>query len=158
MSDSFYLIRLAEKGDDDFIMALAPRLVECPPPPWRRRHECSEVICESLRHHLETRPENSYVFVAENMGGERVGFIHLQKTHDLFSGRDNAHVADLAVMAAHEGHGAGRALLDHAECWAREHLCQLLTLAVFPGNQPARALYDTVGFGTDLLWLAKPIR
>lgn len=158
MSDNRYLIRLAEKNDDDFILALAPRLVDFSLPTWRRRHECMEVIRESLRDHLEKRPEDSYIFVAENVGGERIGFIHLQKTYDLFSGCHNAHIADLAVAAAHEGHGAGRALLDHAERWAREHLCQLLTLAVFPGNQPARALYDTVGFETDLLWLAKPVR
>jgi GNAT superfamily N-acetyltransferase len=51
-----------------------------------------------------------------------------------------------------------RALLAHAEDWAREHQCQLLTLAVFPGNERARALYEAAGYGTDLLRLAKPLR
>jgi len=63
-----------------------------------------------------------------------------------------------AVAAAHEGQGVGRALLAHAERWAREHGCALLTLAVLPGNTRARALYEAAGFDTDLLRLAKPLR
>jgi GNAT superfamily N-acetyltransferase len=48
--------------------------------------------------------------------------------------------------------------MAHAEDWAREHRCTLLTLAVFPGNESARALYEADGFGVDLLRLAKPVR
>jgi GNAT superfamily N-acetyltransferase len=48
--------------------------------------------------------------------------------------------------------------LAHAEEWAREHHCQLVTLAVFPGNERARALYEATGYAPDLLRLAKPVR
>jgi RimJ/RimL family protein N-acetyltransferase len=33
-----------------------------------------------------------------------------------------------------------------------------VTLAVFPGNERARALYEAAGYATDLLRLAKPVR
>lgn len=157
MNDMPYLIRLAE-GDDDFILSLAPRFVEFTLPPWRRRSECLASIRAELIRHLDAQASNSFLFVAENDDGAPVGFVHLQKTQDYFSARTNAHICDLAVAADQEGSGVGRALLDHAERWAREQRCQLLTLAVFPGNQRALALYQAAGFGTDLLRLAKPLR
>jgi GNAT superfamily N-acetyltransferase len=156
MTDIPLLIRLAE-DDDEFILALVPRFVDFPLPPWRRRHECIEGIRDDLLRHLEDQPANSYLFVAE-AEGERVGFIHLQRTEDFFTGRSNCHVSDLAVAPGHEGRGIGKALLAHAEAWAREHHCQLVTLAVFPGNERARALYESTGYAPDLLRLAKPVR
>ncbi len=158
MNEYPFLIRLAEdEDDDDFILGLVPRFVEFDLPAWRRRHECIEGIRRDIVHHLDDQPPNSYLFVAEDEGGERVGFMHLQKTQDFFTGRTNCHVSDLAVASVHEGRGAARALLEHAENWAREHRCALLTLAVFPGNEKGRALYDALGYGVDLLRLAKPL-
>jgi ribosomal protein S18 acetylase RimI-like enzyme len=155
MSDNAFHIRLAE-DDDDFILGLVPRFVDFSLPAWRKRHECIESIRKDLGRHLDEQPSNSYVFVAENGEGERVGFIHLQKTQDYFTGRPNCHISDLAVVPRHEGQGAGKALIQHAEAWAREHQCQLVTLAVFPGNERARALYEAAGYNVDLLRLAKP--
>jgi ribosomal protein S18 acetylase RimI-like enzyme len=157
MTDTPLLIRLAE-DDDDFILALVPRFVDFTLPPWRRRHECIEGIRKDLLRHLEDQPANSYLFVAEDADGERVGFIHLQRTADFFTGRSNCHVSDLAVSPQYEGNGVGQALLLHAEDWAREHHCQLVTLAVFPGNERARALYERSGYAPDLLRLAKSVR
>jgi GNAT superfamily N-acetyltransferase len=156
MTDIPLLIRLAE-DDDEFILAQVPRFVDFTLPPWRRRNECIEGIREDLLRHLEDQPANSYLFVAE-ADGERVGFIHLQRTADFFTGRSNCHISDLAVAPKHEGNGVGKALLAHAEAWAREHHCQLVTLAVFPGNERARALYESTGYAPDLLRLAKPVR
>lgn len=157
MSDATYLIRLAE-DDDDFILGLVPRFVDFTLPPWRRRHECIEGIRNELLRHLEDQPANSFLFVAEDSDGELVGFVHLQKTQDFFTGRSNCHISDLAVAPPYEGQGVGRALLEHAEAWAREHRCQLVTLAVFPGNERARAIYETAGYAPDLLRLAKAVR
>lgn len=157
MSDTPFLIRLAE-DDDDFILGLTPRFAEFPLPTWRKRHECIDGIRKDLIRHLDDEPANSYLFVAEDDDGDTVGFIHLQKTQDYFTGRTNCHVNDLGVAKSHEGRGVARALMDHAESWAREHRCHLLTLAVFPGNERARALYEKLGYGTDLLRMAKPVR
>lgn len=156
MSDPHFLIRLAE-DDDDFILGLVPRFVNFTLPAWRRRNECIEGIRADLLHHLDDQPPNSFVFVVENGDGERVGFMHLQKTQDFFTGRSNCHVSDLAVAPAHEGKGIARAMLRHAEVWAREHRCALVTLAVFPGNERARALYAASGYDTDLVRMAKPL-
>jgi len=157
MSDTTYLIRLAD-DDDDFILGLVPRFVGFPLPPWRKRHECIDGIRGDLLRHLEDGTANDFMFVAEDSHGVVVGFIELQKTQDFFTGRTNCHINNIAVAPAHEGHGVGKALMAHAQTWAREHRCALITLAVFPGNERARALYEAEGFAIDLLRLVKPVR
>ena len=56
------------------------------------------------------------------------------------------HVADLGLMvaASHRRHGIGRALLEAAVDWAREAGVTKLELHVFPHNEPAIALYESV--------------
>jgi len=157
MTESSLIIRAAE-DDDDFILALVPRFVDFPLPAWRQRHVCNEGVRQELVKQLDDPPANNYLFVAEDAERERVGFIHLQRTMDFFSGRNNCHIANLAVAPAHEGIGIGKALMAHAEEWARKQQCQLLTLAVFPGNERALGLYEACGYATDLLRLAKPVR
>ena len=158
MSENVFLVRLAEdEDDDDFILELVPRFVDFPLPPWRRRNECIEGIRANLLRQLDQGTANSFVFVAEDAEGNRVGFMHLQKTQDYFTARPNCHIADLAVAQAHEGRGVGKALLAHAEQWAREHRCQLMTLAVFPNNLRACGLYEAAGYAPDLIRMAKPV-
>ncbi|MGN6730077.1 MAG: GNAT family N-acetyltransferase, partial [Rhodanobacteraceae bacterium] len=78
-------------------------------------------------------------------------------TRDFFSGKPNCHISDLAVAHGHDGQGIGHALLGHAQAWAKKQRCGLITLAVFPGNTRALALYERAGFGPDLLRMAKPL-
>lgn len=151
------LVRLARADDDEFILGLVGRFVEFELPPWRRRGECAAGIRDDIARHLREQPPGSSVFVAENEDGERAGFLHLQTVTDFFTAAQNCHIADLAVAPAQEGRDIGSALLRFAEDWARRHRCRHLTLAVFPGNERARALYERHGFGTDLLRLAKRI-
>ncbi len=159
MSEPSYLIRLASPDDDDFILGLVPRFVDFPLPAWRRRNECIEGIRRDISSHLEDQPANSFMFIAEDPeDGRPLGFVHLQKVQDFFNGRTNCHISDLAVTPGEEGRGIGRALLEHSQAWAREHHCHILTLAVFPGNERARKLYETSGFGVDLLRMALPLR
>ncbi|KGI76989.1 GNAT family N-acetyltransferase [Oleiagrimonas soli] len=158
MSDSPFLIRLARPDDDDFIIGLVPRFVDFTLPAWRRRNECIEGIRKDLSEHLEDSPANSFMFVAEDReSGRRLGFVHLQKTQDFFNGRTNCHISDLAVSPKQEGRGIGRALLDHSREWAHEHHCHMITLAVFPGNERARKMYEAAGFDVDLVRMAMPL-
>lgn len=151
-------IRSANAGDDAFILSLVERFVAFELPKWRKKSECAEGIRRDIKHALEDPPSGEALFIAEGARGERVGFLRLQKTRDFFSGKTNCHISDLAVAHGHDGQGIGRALLDHAHKWAKKQRCALITLAVFPGNERARALYERAGYGPDLLRMAKPIR
>jgi ribosomal protein S18 acetylase RimI-like enzyme len=97
------------------------------------------------------------VFVAEDEDGALTGFLHLQTATDYFTGALNCHISDLAVAPGFDGRGIGSALLAFADDWARRHHCRHVTLAVFPGNERARALYERHGFGTELLRMAKRV-
>jgi ribosomal protein S18 acetylase RimI-like enzyme len=152
------LIRLASTDDDAFILGLVTRFVEFELPPWRKRGECANGIRADVERHLAEQPAGSHIFVAEDEHGQRVGFLHLQTVKDYFTAAQNCHISDLAVTPGFDGRGVGRALLTYAERWAREHHCRHMTLAVFPGNERARALYERAGYGIDLLRMAKPLK
>jgi RimJ/RimL family protein N-acetyltransferase len=60
----------------------------------------------------------------------------------------SSHVADVGVMIARDyrRRGFGRALMRAAEEWAREAGVRKLELHVFPHNEPAIALYESLGY------------
>jgi ribosomal protein S18 acetylase RimI-like enzyme len=152
------LIRAASPDDDDFILALSERFVDFELPRWRRRNVVLDGIRRDLVRHLEEQPPGSFMFVAEDdASGERIGLLHLQLLTDFFTGHQNCHVSDLAVAKEHDGRGIGQALLAYAETFAREHRCERLQLAVFPGNERGRALYEKAGFGIEMLRMVKPL-
>jgi ribosomal protein S18 acetylase RimI-like enzyme len=70
---------------------------------------------------------------------------------ELLSHAPSAHLEVLAIHAAAEGRGIGRALLDSAEDAARAHGAQSMTLHVFANNTRARAVYERMGYDGELL-------
>lgn len=151
-------IRLAQADDDEFILALAERFVAFELPPWRKRRETLAGIRSDIARHLRDLPAGSHLFVAENDDGERCGFLHLQTHKDFFTGALNCHISDIVVAPDFDGRGVGRALLDFADTWAKEHRCRFVTLSVFPANERARRLYERHSFGVELLRMAKPVK
>lgn len=61
------------------------------------------------------------------------------------------HTAELglSVERAARGIGVGRALMEGAEAWAREHGVTKIVLGVFSKNDRARALYDRLGYEVE---------
>ena len=156
--DTEYLVRAADPDDDDFILGLASRFVDFELPKWRRRNVVLEGIRNDIGRHLDDQPPGSFMFVVEDdSSGDRCGFLHLQLVTDFFTGHQNCHISDLAVIPSMDGKGVGKALRAYAEQFAREHRCERLQLAVFPGNARAIKLYEQYGFGTEMLRMVKPL-
>lgn len=151
-------IRPATSGDTEFILSLTSRFVGFDLPKGRRKRSVTAAIRADLERALRDALPGDHFFVSEDLRGQHTGFMHLQVQRDFFSGTRACHVSDLAVATGHDGHGIGGALLAHAEVWARRNRCKWLTLAVFPGNTRAHALYARNGFSADLLRMAKPVR
>ena len=151
-------VRLAHADDDEFILALAERFVDFDLPAWRKRNETLNGIRNDIARHLRELPPASHLYVAEDEDGERLGFLHLQTQKDFFTGALNCHISDLVVAEEHDGKGIGSALLEFAEHWAKEHRCKHVTLAVFPANERAQALYQRHGFGVETLRMCKTVK
>ncbi len=85
---------------------------------------CSQIV-GTIRATLRVTPESAF------MCAERV-----------------ACVSNLAVLARHAGAGIGRALIEAATRWARDHDADAVELDVFEFNRGAVAMYEHLGFTT----------
>jgi RimJ/RimL family protein N-acetyltransferase len=149
-------IRPARAQDREFILRLTPRLTEgFPLPPWRTSEEVVRAEAAALASALDQPMEESPILVAQRPDGELGGFVFVVRQVDYFRQQPHAHVSILTVDAEVEGQGAGRALLEAAEAWARTRGMDMITLHVFAGNQRARAVYERLGYAPETLRYVK---
>lgn len=157
-SDFEVSVRPARDEDGEFILALVPRLMEFGPPPWYDAAQMVATDLETIGGWLKEPPAGTAFFVAEDDGGQRLGFVHLNSTVDYFTREEVGHVSDVVVAPGGEGRGVGRALMAAAEEWARGRGYRLLTLNAFSRNTRARRLYERLGYGEDMVKYVKELR
>ncbi|NLE18151.1 MAG: GNAT family N-acetyltransferase [Propioniciclava sp.] len=86
------------------------------------------------------------VMVAE-VDGDVVGYVHAEE-HRLLYLDLLVNVMGIAVLADAQGRGAGRALMEHVEGWARERGASGLRLVSGEARAGAHAFYERLGFVT----------
>ena len=96
-------------------------------------------------------------FVAVGMDGAPLGVLTVQPDREYFTGTERTYIEAIAVAAGAEGRGVGRALLAHAEGWARAHGHREVALDVFAANARARAFYARAGYEDDHVRMVKAI-
>ncbi|HSD28398.1 MAG TPA: GNAT family protein [Vicinamibacteria bacterium] len=136
-------VRRATPGDAGALVELA-RAVGAEPEGWLITNGEWRSPSEERRYlRAVRRHTHAAVFVAETTEGI-VGRISLARDAHPAS----EHVADLGLMVAvaYRRQGVGRALMAAAEAWAREVGVRKLELHVFPHNEAAIALYDSLGY------------
>jgi len=149
------LIREATARDREWILPLSARLHDFGPPPWRPRAEMDAAVAAAIGSALDSPGPDRAVFAAEDVDRRPLGFVHVHKARDFFTGEEHGHVSDIVVTAAGEGRGVGRALMAAGEGWSRARGHRLLSLNVFEANSRARSLYERLGFASDTLKLVK---
>jgi RimJ/RimL family protein N-acetyltransferase len=139
------IIRAAEPGDAAALVALA-NAVSAEPEAWLISTGWRGVSEERRFLRAVRRHPDAAVFVAE-LDGELVGRLSLARDQHPASG----HVADLGLMVdvGHRRAGIGRALMEAAAEWARAHDVSKLELHVFPWNEPAIKLYESLGYAKE---------
>lgn len=147
--------RRAGADDRAFIMSLAPRLAGVADFPWRTAEEMA-AFQDAFMHEALAKPE-TVALIAEDEGGERLGFIAVEPQRDPIDGRPGGYVSLLAVTEAAEGRGAARALVVAAEDVARAAGWTVLALDVFASNGRGRRFYDALGFREETVRLVRPL-
>jgi ribosomal protein S18 acetylase RimI-like enzyme len=150
-------VRPARPSDRAFILGITPRLAQgFELPSWRTEREVVAAESATVEEALRFGAEGAALLVAEDTAGEPGGYVLVNADTDYF-GRRHAHIETLSVSSATEGRGAGRALVEAAEEWARSEGLHLITLNVFANNQRALALYQRLGYAPDTLRYVKPL-
>jgi ribosomal protein S18 acetylase RimI-like enzyme len=85
------------------------------------------------------------------VGGEIAGLANLMTTFSSFGGKPLINIHDIVVSKEYRGTGVGRALFAEIETIAREIGACKVTLEVLEGNEPAKALYESLGYGDYVL-------
>jgi GNAT superfamily N-acetyltransferase len=148
-------IRAGRPGDRAFVLETARRLAAFTAPAWRTADEIWEGEARTRRGWFDGSEEGT-LLVAER-DAVPLGFVFLERDTDYFTLAEHGHVGILAVTADAEGSGAGRALLEASEAWAREQGYATLTLNVFEGNTRARAVYERLGFKVETIRYTKSV-
>jgi ribosomal protein S18 acetylase RimI-like enzyme len=95
------------------------------------------------------------IFVVEDEDGAAVGSVwfHERTSND----RRVAFVYGLEIDPAQRGHGYGRAAMELLEAEVRGRGIDRVELNVFGGNEVARGLYRSLGYGETSVWMAKDL-
>jgi mannose-6-phosphate isomerase-like protein (cupin superfamily)/GNAT superfamily N-acetyltransferase len=130
--------------DRPFIESLAERLT-IGMPPWRDEGARLAAVRRWIAASLDDAGELTTVLVVVDTAGEPLGFATLtEEIH--FTGERQAYIGELAVSEAAEGLGAGRALVDACEAWARAAGYRVITLVTGAQNRHALGFYSHLGY------------
>lgn len=102
------------------------------------------------------RDPDQRLFGAVN-DGRVIGFVHAQifqnpggRAHKPFR---FVSIELIAVTAAHQRRGVGRALIDAVKDWARSRKARIVHLGVYEFNQAAIAFYEKIGFKVGIRYM-----
>lgn len=149
-------IRPTQKSDRAFILSLAPRF-NVGIPPWRTPEQMLDFNQRETKQAMNSISTDSIILVAENIQGERLGFISITNSTDYFTHAPQCYISAIATTEEAQGKGVGHALMDAAENWARSRSYTILSLEVFAQNERARSLYKQLGYKEETLKLIKEL-
>ena len=146
-------VRSCVSDDRSFILSLAPRLA-IGKQSWRDVALWIKTVEEWLTESMNQHNQKTMVLIAENDQGEPLGFATVShSTH--FTGQRQAYLGELAISEKFEGQGAGSALVEACEQWAREQGYAIITLTTGAKNTRALQFYDHRGFQSEEVTLTK---
>ncbi|MEJ7633234.1 GNAT family N-acetyltransferase [Aeromicrobium sp.] len=108
---------------------------------------------ELLPQGVETPAHDLFIGVVD---GREIGFLWLFT--DPAPAAPEISIYDIEVVEGQRGKGYGRGLLEAAEGWCADHSIAVLKLHVFGFNTTAISLYESSGFETTNVAMAKRIR
>ena len=145
-----FQVRDAVPADGDAILQLMPRLADFDVPETRNPEHLWRDDARLLQSWMN-READCLVYVAEDDGGDILGFSMARLRPELLSSAPSAHLEAIAITTQAEGRGVARALLDATEQGVAKQGAQTLTLHVFANNVRARRFYERAGYDGELM-------
>jgi len=136
MRDAGIRIRGAEPADVSALAVLCTEL----------GYPCSSADMGRRLSHILARGDHA-VFVAEHDEAGVIGWVHALRS-DYLERDPQAEIGGLVVSAAHQGHGAGRLLMQEAERWAADQGMEAVFLRSNVVRKGAHAFYHRIGYET----------
>jgi ribosomal protein S18 acetylase RimI-like enzyme len=152
-----FQVRSAVQEDGEAMLALMPRLASFDVPKSRNPLDLWRSDAAMLQRWLDGEATECFVHVAVDDTQKVLGFTLVSLRPELLSHEPSAHLEAIAVGAAAEGMGVGRALLAAAESEAKSKGAQSMTLHVFASNTRACAFYEQSGYDGELLRYIKEL-
>jgi GNAT superfamily N-acetyltransferase len=149
------LIRLRDARADDvaFVVGLVPRFVEHGAADGHTPDEVIAGTTRVLRDAILAPRAGDVLLIAEDDEGTRAGFVYAVTERDFFTTEPYLHVSEIAV--ARSDAGAGTALMEAVERWARERGYRFVTLNVVEQNVAAQRFYARRGYEPGHLHFVK---
>ena len=118
--------------------------------------DAEERIMRSFRSALDA--DDADVLILED-GGEPVGMalVHIENPSRM-SAEQAVELSRVVVSPGKRGTGAGRAVVDAAEEWARQRGIRTLLAAIFVANEGSRQFWSAMGFETWVERMIRPVR
>lgn len=157
MSHAAILVRPFAEGDRAFLQTIMPRFIPEQTTPARELGDIARYLEQRASGEHEY-PAGTELFIAVDGAGQPVGLSAIRADEDYFSGKARAYIELIAVTKAAEGTGVGRALMEHAERWARDRGLDEIALDVFASNTGAIAFYRKAGFHADFIRMSRSLR
>ncbi len=151
-------IRPINEHDHSFIIALAQRLDEVHYMEWRHKEEMRKAQERMAREAIATLDTDSSILIAENEDYQPLGYIHLTKNIDFFTGEEQGYISSIAVAEEGEGKGIGTLLMKRAEEWCKEKNYKQLVLHVFANNERAVRFYENLEYEVEVAKMVKVIK
>jgi ribosomal protein S18 acetylase RimI-like enzyme len=148
-------VRLARPGDGPALLSLATRLT-IGVAPWRDPDKVAIAVRGWIESSLASAGQDGHTVLVTLLDDHVVGLVSLAE-REHFTGELDAYISELAVDAAIEGRGAGRALMAAAEQWAAGRGLSRITLETGARNYRARHFYKRAGYQEEELRLTKAI-
>lgn len=145
-------VRLARLEDQDAVCRLWTMLLEF------YQKQASPEVMERSFHYAVQHPEKVLVFIIL-IEGVVTGTASLHLGHySTWSDGWYGHIEDVLVDPDFRGRGLAEALIRHAVEAAREKNLTRVEVNALTTNQPARKLYEKLGFSTDSVAYELPLK
>jgi ribosomal protein S18 acetylase RimI-like enzyme len=153
--ESMIEIRPYRAADRDGALALASRLTEWVAA-WRDPAAVLAAVRGWVGDSLDAAGRPGHAVYVAASGDTVAGVVTVtERTH--FTGQVDAYVGELAVRPGMERRGIASKLMAAAEAWAAGRGLAFLTLETGAANEPARALYQALGYLPEDVRLTKAL-